>query len=445
MNEPNAMELLRSRMTLRTSTALMQTLTDLISSGALRPGDRLPTVRAVAEECGMSRSAVGEAWSDLSARGLIETRRRGGTRVLGKPAVPRALRYESMIRSTMTGVRDLANIRTDDLPYPSLSRAFEQSLSQPQLNALFELPITDELRVAAQASWPFAPARFLVMHGLMDSVEMLLSTLVQPGDTVIVESPTHGRVLDVLEALGARPLQIDYLEDGPDLVALQRALISKPVAFLYQPTGQAPSGRTVSADWLGSAAEILPPTLPVIELSQLSALHPGNISLGTLLPDQVTHVRSYNVFFGADMRLSIVGGNAELIEAVWMRLTYTTRFVSRILQGALAFLLTDETSQEELRALLTELTTRHELFSEALRVRGFAIEQTQGPCVWIEVPDDHSVCTRLSQHGVAVHPGRFFLRPGSGEERVHVNSAAIDGDHEQVADLIAAACRFMPG
>lgn len=438
------LELLLGRMTLRTSSALMQTINDLISSGALQRGDKLPTVREVAEASGMSRSAVGEAWRELGERGLIETRRRGGTRILGKPQEPRALRYESMIRSTVRGVRDLANLRTDTLQYPALSRAMAWSVAQPDLHDVFEPPIIEELLQATLPDLPYEPQGALAMHGMMDSVELVLSLLVQPGDAVVVESPTLGRVLDILDSRGARVISIDYRADGPDLAALQRALISKPVAFIYQPAGQAPSGRSVTEEWVAAAAEILPPTLAVIELSQRSLLGDDNASLGSIRPDQVTHIRSYNMFFGADMRISIVFSNTELIEAAWMRLTYSTRFVSRILQGALAFLLTDAEARVELNAFLAEMSSRHLLLTQALRAHGFDIESTLGPSMWIPVPDDHSVCTRLSLHGVAVHPGRFFLSSESREQRIHLNSAAVNGDHEHVAQLVANACRFTP-
>ncbi len=444
MAERGILELLLSEMTLRTSTALAQSITDLVSSGALHPGDRLPTVRVLAGELGMSRSAVGNAWSDLSARGLIETRRRGGTRVLGKPKTPRALRYEAMIRSTMRDVRDLANIRVESPLYPDLSRAMEWAISRPRFNELFDLPVTSELSAAVQSTWPFDGAQFLATHGLMDSVEMLLSTLVRPGDTVLVESPTFGRILDVLEALGAVASHIDYRETGPDLDALKRALVSKPVAFIYQPAGQVPSGRTVSPTWLQAAAKILPPTLPIIEVAQFPPLHPENLSLGTFLPDQVTLIRSYNLFYGPEIRAAVVGGNAELIDAMWMRLTYSTRHVSRILQGALAFLMTDETSRRELHTLSDEIRSRHEYLKGALIRRGVLVEDTRGPCAWIPVPDDQMACMRLAQRGLAVYPGSLFQSSGEVTSRIHLNSAAVAGDHEEVADLIVEACNIRP-
>lgn len=443
--DESPLDLIESRITVRSAPALTQTISDLISGGALNAGDRLPTVREVAEQIGMSRSAVGEAWKELMSRGLVETRRRGGTIVLGKPRPRRALRYESMIRSTASGARDLANIRTDSIGYPDLTRAVTWAVSQPDLHNPFADEVTPSLLRAVQRSWAYTPDRFVATHGLMDGVEMALSVLINPGDTVLVESPCHGRVLDVLEALGARAIPIPYGVDGPDLDALRRGIASKPAAFVYQPMRQMPSGRSVSEEWVAAAAAILPETLPILELSQLGVLETEQRTLGTHLPKQVTQFRSYNLFFGADMRICVIGGASDLIDAMWMKLTYSTRFVSRILQDTLAFLLTDSQVLEDTAVRAGEVARRFDLLAGALRKHGFAIEDSLGPCIWLRVPDDHSVCTRLSQAGIVVHPGRFFQAQPVVEECILINSAAVDGDHEEVAAIIAEAAAPFSG
>lgn len=444
MTSITTLELLSSRMTLRTTAALTQTVADMITAGLLAKGDRLPTVRQVAAECGMSRSAVGESWRELGSRGLIETRQRGGTVVLGKPPTPRAVRYESMIRSTYSGVRDLANTRTDSLTYPDLTRPLSWAVTQPKLHEPFTEPITPELQAVMRRDWSFEPEQFITVHGLMDGIELTLSLLIKPGDAVAVESPTQGRVLDVLESLQARVVPVAYGDDGPDLIELRRALISKPVLFIYQPSGSLPSGKSVTPEWIAAAAELLPSTLPVLELSHLSPLFATQLSLGSVLAHQVTQIRAYNLFFGADMRIAVIGGTAELLDAMWMRLTYSTRFVSRLIQGALAFLLTDESSHRQVTALAHTMRERHDLLAEALRKRGFEVEDTPGPSIWLSVPDDHSVCARLSLQGIAVHPGRFFQATSVREERIHLNSAAVDGDHEMIAEMIKQACEPVP-
>ena len=54
-------------------------LAGLITSGRLLPGERLPTVRALATDLGLAVNTVARAYKELESSGLVETRRRAGT------------------------------------------------------------------------------------------------------------------------------------------------------------------------------------------------------------------------------------------------------------------------------------------------------------------------------------------------------------------------------
>jgi len=56
-----------------------------IASGELRPGDRMPTIRALAEESGINMMTVNKAYALLRQEGYLCSDRRGGTAVAGDP------------------------------------------------------------------------------------------------------------------------------------------------------------------------------------------------------------------------------------------------------------------------------------------------------------------------------------------------------------------------
>ena len=58
----------------------------LIASGALSPGDRLPTVRDLASDLGVAVGTVQRAYRELEAAGLLTSRRRHGTTVAQGPS-----------------------------------------------------------------------------------------------------------------------------------------------------------------------------------------------------------------------------------------------------------------------------------------------------------------------------------------------------------------------
>jgi DNA-binding transcriptional regulator YhcF (GntR family) len=65
-------------------------ISDQVERGELRPGDRLPTVRRLAEDLGVAANTVARAYRELEQTGLIETRGRAGSFVTGDQVERRA-------------------------------------------------------------------------------------------------------------------------------------------------------------------------------------------------------------------------------------------------------------------------------------------------------------------------------------------------------------------
>jgi DNA-binding transcriptional regulator YhcF (GntR family) len=62
----------------------------LVDGGGLQPGDRLPTVRGLADELGVAPGTVARAYRELERAGVIETRGRAGSFVTGDDVARRA-------------------------------------------------------------------------------------------------------------------------------------------------------------------------------------------------------------------------------------------------------------------------------------------------------------------------------------------------------------------
>ncbi|MGI8645512.1 MAG: GntR family transcriptional regulator [Nocardioides sp.] len=85
-------------------------ITALVDRGTLAPGERLPTVRALAEELGLAANTVARAYRELESRGVVATRGRSGTFVSGD-AVQRAAREAATLYAAQ--VRDLGLSRAE--------------------------------------------------------------------------------------------------------------------------------------------------------------------------------------------------------------------------------------------------------------------------------------------------------------------------------------------
>lgn len=67
---------------------LRRQVVELVETGRLRPGDRLPPVRQLAGDLGLAPGTVARSYRELEAAGVLVTRRGGGTRVADRGAHP---------------------------------------------------------------------------------------------------------------------------------------------------------------------------------------------------------------------------------------------------------------------------------------------------------------------------------------------------------------------
>lgn len=87
-----------------------------VDSGELQPGDRLPTVRRLADDLGVATNTVARAYRELEATGVIETRGRAGSFVTGnrveREAKEAAAAYLERIKSLgLSGTEALALVQ----------------------------------------------------------------------------------------------------------------------------------------------------------------------------------------------------------------------------------------------------------------------------------------------------------------------------------------------
>lgn len=61
-------------------------ITEAVDTGELAPGEKLPPVRTLAAEVGLAANTVAKAYKELEALGVVATRGRAGTVVLGRGA-----------------------------------------------------------------------------------------------------------------------------------------------------------------------------------------------------------------------------------------------------------------------------------------------------------------------------------------------------------------------
>mgnify|MGYP003418762952 CR=1 FL=1 len=141
----------------------------LIRTGELAPGDRLPTVRELARELGVSPATVSTAWQTLASTGLIVSRGRSGSTVRATSQNWMPLRYQGL-EGTMDAAVDLSQGTPDVRLLPSVDAALRAALEH---NAMLSIgaagyrrrPDIPELHDLLREQWPAPVESLTVVDG----------------------------------------------------------------------------------------------------------------------------------------------------------------------------------------------------------------------------------------------------------------------------------------
>lgn len=242
------------RLDRRSPTPLAVQLSDAVRrlalDGALAPGDRLPSTRALAAELGVSRATVETAWDQLRAEGWLEGRTGAGTWVAAGPEV--ALR-QVPTRHATPRPRDLVPM---DAGTPWRPATMPRSLDAAWRRAW---------RHVADAT---PPRGYDDPRGLATLREALAERIARTrgldvdADDVLVTSGTTQGLRHVLTALPHRPVGVEdpgyraavavVLASGRDVVDLPATRVVDDLAGLsaayVTPAHQHPLGHVMGAD-----------------------------------------------------------------------------------------------------------------------------------------------------------------------------------------------------
>jgi DNA-binding transcriptional MocR family regulator len=229
-------------------------------------GTRLPSIRVLARQRGVSPFTISEAYGRLVAVGILEARKGSGY-FARSPALKRA---DSV--AGRSGKIDLSwllhhMLSGNGARGPGLGVLPSEWLDGIQIGAALR-------SLGRQGRWldsgrpsGFEPLRGLIQRRLADldilagaeqivlttgithALNLVLRALVRPGDTVLTSDPGWFGALGMLSEHGARTVSVPYRSTGLDLHALERVLIrERPRLLILSSIGQNPTGLSLGLD-----------------------------------------------------------------------------------------------------------------------------------------------------------------------------------------------------
>jgi len=423
-------------------TQLAQDIQRRIRSGALPPGARLPTVRELAVQLGVTRLTVHSAYSELQAGGWVEATVGRGTFVAAhadsvamlpesaRDLSPPSILNDMLRMARLPGMRSLAmaDAAPDLYPTRDFGRALEEALTNgaavlgytsSQGDPLLRTTLADFLRERAIHA---GPDEIVITSGVTQGMSLLARVLARPGDSVVVEQPTYLGLLNILNAQGIRAISAPIDDQGLIVDALEPLIEEQRPRFIYSiPVFQNPSGVCLSparrAALLGLIERY---RIPLIEDDIYSQLAYEGTPPPALKADDpnglVLHLSSFSKSLLPGARVGYIVAAPHMIHRIVAAKQADDLCSPPLLQRALALFIQHGWLASHLRRAIPRYRERRDALMTAM-ARHFpsGLRWTMphgGFCSWVALPPNISVADlylAATERGVAFAPGDVFF------------------------------------
>ncbi len=283
---------------------LADRLESQILDGTFRAGDKLPSIRSLHAQTGLSISTVYQTFIELEKRGRVVSRQKSGYFVkpllrdlLPEPRLPKPqpgpqkVSISNLAFALIEAMGDAdvlqlggALVSSELLPLKELANILKKAPASFYLENLATYEHYqgyDELRrQISKHMTPYCgdvtPNGMVITNGCIEAVTLSLQSVTRAGDTVLVESPTFPWFLQLMEDLDLHAMEIPtHPQSGVDLQALTRAVEEHPVkACIFIPTFNNPMGYVMSDDSKAALVSLLTDrSIPIIEDDIYGELH----------------------------------------------------------------------------------------------------------------------------------------------------------------------------
>ncbi|MFG0258532.1 MAG: PLP-dependent aminotransferase family protein [Phycisphaerales bacterium JB043] len=395
---------------------IVRVLSEDITNGTLKPGDRLPTHRDLASRLGTARSTIRHAYAEAEQLGLISSQVGRGTFVGREPTNDRSSRQSKENQ-------EISLLLDNPLGQfgPNMHKHVCELLRTDDLSEYVKRqPVSGTLRHRE------AGARWLSLYGLergadqviltAGSQHALFLTLLQnlrPGDTLLTSATTYSGLLRIARTLSINVIGMPMDEGGllPDAVdAMCRK--HKTRALYCTPTIHNPLTMTMDTLRREAIAEIARKNdLLVIEDDALRLFEDvGPPPIASLAPERTVFIGNFTKPVALGVRVAYVSAPehtlARISEGLFVNLFYTCT-----LSSALAsHLIESGEAQRVLEPKRVELRQRHAMIQELL---GPHANKAMSPSLyyWLELNDSWSptqFVKAASNKGVTLGHARLF-------------------------------------
>lgn len=424
--------------------AIADALREAIKSGAASPGMKLPPVRGLAYELGVTVGTVSRAYALAASRGEVAGEVGRGTYVLDRSGLERGSTGASSITFLTPSYASEAAMKAaypppvgqDEIMNATLSTLLAERGREngPSLFNSYPPPGGTLRDRRAAAAWlahdHFTPTAndVFVCSGVQQAILTAILTATRPGDVILTEAITYHTMVNQAVLTGRRVMPVDMDEEGVLPTALERlARETNPAAFFLVPTLHNPTSAIMGEERRQQIADIARAhNITIIEddvYGKLVADRP--LPLAYLAPDQSWYLASLAKTVGCGLRIGFLlppPSSREQARAVLNAQGQTTPSVTM----DLATRLIETGSAESLCTnIVAEMQRRHEITAHMLAAHP-VVTHPASLYAWLELPENWRATAFVDaaqQRGVTIAAGEDFMVGRTDRASRHVRLA----------------------
>ncbi|MGV8920567.1 MAG: PLP-dependent aminotransferase family protein [Pseudomonas sp.] len=439
---------------------------DWIRQSRVRPGARLPSIRQLARDNQVSHSRVIEAYDRLVAEGILESRPGSGFFVAEQNTDGTAPDKE-LSDGVQRGWEQFTDKSASELNLgcgwvPESWREAEdigfaiRQVTRSEMNSLFSystplgLPL---LRHHVQKRLELIdiqadPSQILTTQGASHAIDLLVRTLLKPGDCVVVESPGYYNLFNLLRLHGVTMLPVPRTRSGPDIEALEQLLLEhKPVCLFINSMYHNPTGTSLKptvAHRLLQLAEIH--DFKIVEDDTYADLqNDAATRLATLDSwHRVIYIASFSKTLSCSLRVGYIVANPALIGQLSEVKMITCMGASRFGESVVATLLANGAYRKLIQRLRERLSKHMASTLRLMEQVGWEVyaEPSGGMFIWARsgrhtFAQMQEVAVKV---GVLLSPGRGYNPNKEESDWLRIN-VAYAGDQRASAFFNALALK----
>lgn len=468
-------------------------LRNAILSGNLTADTRLPACRQLANDLGVNRTTVENAYSVLEADGLVFSRMGSGTYVLPHTFIPTASKQnnntvlplwqqsfqnqesnsnldeiDEMLQagghpqpiSFASGISD-----TRQFPTEEFRKILQSVMRRDQIAALEYgersgyAPLREGIvHILASQGLQTNPESILITAGSQQAIFLVSQVLLKPNDIILVENPTYSVAIDLFRSLGFQIIGIPMDNQGMQVEKLEKLLQQHHPKLIYTiPNFHNPTGTCLSSArrrQLIVLAERY--NVPILEDDFVGDLrYEGHAqpSLKALDPNgQVIYVGTFSKMLMPGLRVGFIVADGPVYNSLLNFKRVSDLATSTLIQRALDAYMTVGRYQTYLHRSSLTFRKRRDVMVSALNKYlpskiSFDIP-VGGLFIWLRLPNGvfaEKLLPLACKEGVSFVPGNFFFIDNtSGREWLRLNFASQPTeDIEEGIKRLGAALRKM--